>query len=255
MLLSEIFELTNYLSNKHQSGEALRINRFNQLIGGLNKDFFKKKIEELEVYRRSGDPPPHEAYFTSKMLREFKHVEVVPVGVDKRINITTDLHYPFAYLRGIIGNIGGRRRNVELVSDEEYDDRWEDSILGDTAHPYATIAGNFVYISWHANINPVEFTYYAFPVTPYLDYYINVNGVMVFLTAGETHNWAAGEIDSTGTVHGAAGHWHSLTVELAYNADLHMEFLWNLLSICGVKLEQQQVAQYAEIMKAEEKAQ
>jgi len=254
MLLYEIYDLVNFISNKHQSGEALQINRFNQLIDILNKDFFKKKIEEMEVYRRRGDPPPHEAYFNTKLMREFLRVEVVAVGADKEINVDTDLNHEFAYLRGIIGNIGGRQRNIELVSDEEYHDRWEDSILSDTNLPYCTIAGNKIYISWHANINPVEISYYSFPVTPFCDYYLDTNGVMRFLTVGETYDWIPGEIDSYGVVH-MAGHYHSRTVELTYNEDVHMEFLWNILSVCGIKLEQQAVAQYAEMQEAKEKAQ
>ena len=256
MLLYEFYELVNYIGNKHQSGEALRINRFNQLIQVLNKDFFKKKVEEHESYRRRGDPPPQEAYFNTKLLREFLRVEVVTVGADKYINVDTDLVHDFAYLRGIIGVVGGRQRVIDLVSDEEYHDRWEDSILSDDNLPYATIAGNRVYISWHANVNPVEISYYSFPVTPYCDYYIDVNGVMQFLAAAEVHVWANGEIESDGDLHNVGDpNYTSLTVELAYNEDLHMEFLWNLLSVSGIKLEQPQIAQYSEMMKAEEKAQ
>jgi len=257
MLISELFELVNYISNKHQSGEALRINRFNQLVDVLNKDFFKRKVEELEVYRRRGNPPPQQAYYNSKLLREFVRIEVVAVGADKEIDLTVgaDLDYEFAYLIGMIGVVGGRQRNIELVTDEEYGDRWEDSIVNDDTLPYATIADNRVHISWHANINPVELSYYRFPVTPLLDYYLDVNGVMTFLAAGKIHNWVAGEIDSTGVVHAGAGHWDSLTVELEYNEDLHMEILWNVLSVCGIKIEQPQIAQYSEMMKQEEKSQ
>jgi len=258
MLISELFELVNYISNKHQSGEALRINRFNQLVDVLNKDFFKRKVEELEVYRRRGNPPPQQAYYNSKLLREFVRIEVVAVGADKEIDLTVgaDLDYDFAYLIGMIGVVGGRQRNIELVTDEEYGDRWEDSIVNDDTIPYATIADNRVHISWHANINPVEFTYYRFPVTPVCDYYLDVNGVMQFLTAAQVHVWATGEIQSNGVVRTIGDpNYTSLTVELEYNEDLHMEFLWNVLSVCGIKIEQPQIAQYSEMMKAEEKQQ
>lgn len=256
MLISEIYELVNYISNKHQSGEALKINRFNQLIEIFNRDFFKKKIEEFEVFRKRGSPPPEQAYFNTKLLRELKRIQTVAVGGDKRINTVADLTYEFAYLIGIVGYFGGRRRTVDLITDEEYQDRWEDSILNYENVPFVTIAGNNIYFSWGGSVNPVEVTYYSFPADPLCDYYIDVNGVMQFLSAGESHVWATGEIDSSGTTHTLGDpNYNSQTVELVYNEDKHFEFLLNLLSICGIKLEKQLVTQYAEMAKAEERAQ
>lgn len=255
MLISEIFELVNYISNKHQSGEALKINRFNQIIEILNRDFFKRKVEEFEVFRKRGSPPPEQAYFNTKLLRELKRIQTITVGGDKRIDLTADLAHEFAYFVGMVGMFGTRRRRIPLVTDEEYADRWENSILSYDQAPYCTIAGGNVYISWHAAVNPVEFTYYSFPADPFCDYYIDTNGMMQFLDAGESHVWATGEIDSYGVEHNLGDpNYASRTVELVYNEDKHLEFVWEILSVCGVKLEKPELAQYSEVKLAQEKA-
>jgi len=252
MNVSEIYTLVNYIANKNQSGESFRINRYNQILEILDPDFFKRKIEEFELYRRGSETPPNEAMFSSKLLRDLKRIEVVTVPGNNRINITTLTR--FAYAIGMLAYKGGRYPKVEFVSDEEYDDRREDTVLDPyDDNPIATMAGNFIYLTWQGfATRDVEVTYYSYPQTPYCDYYLDVNGVMQFLDAGESHVWATREIDSLGVTHTLGDpNWASRTVELAYEIDLHWEFMMNILSAAGVKLEKPQVTQYAEAMKAE----
>ena len=252
MIVSEIYTLVNYIANKNKSGEAFKINRYNQILEILDPDFFKRKIEEFELYRRGSETPPNEAMFSSKLLRDSKRIEIVTVPGNDRIDITTLTR--FAYAIGMLGFKGGRYLKIEFVSDEEYDDRREDSILDPyDDNPIATMAQDNIYLTWAGfATRDVELTYYSYPITPFCDYYLDVNGVMQFLDAGEAHVWATGEIDSSGTTHTLGdANWASLTVELSYEIDLHWEFMMNVLSTAGIKLEKQMVTQYAEAMKAE----
>jgi len=252
MNVSEIYTLVNYIANKDKSGLAFKINRYNQILEILDPDFFKRKIEEFELYRRGSETPPNEAMFSSKLLRDLKRIETVTVPVNNRININTLTR--FAYAIGMIGYKGGRYLKIEFVSDEEYDDRREDSILDPyDDNPIATMAQNFIYITWAGfATRDVELAYYSYPETPFCDYYLDVNGVMQFLNAGATHVWVTGEKDSSGVAHTIGdANWTSLTVELTYEIDLHWEFMMNILTAAGIKLEKPIVTQYAEAMKAE----
>jgi len=252
MNVSEIYTLVNYIANKDKSGLAFKINRYNQILEILDPDFFKRKIEEFELYRRGSETPPNEAMFSSKLLRDLKRIETVTVPVNNRININTLTR--FAYAIGMIGYKGSRYLKIEFVSDEEYDDRREDSILDPyDDNPIATMAQNFIYITWAGfATRDVELAYYSYPETPFCDYYLDVNGVMQFLNAGATHVWVTGEKDSSGVAHTIGdANWTSLTVELTYEIDLHWEFMMNILTAAGIKLEKPIVTQYAEAMKAE----
>ena len=253
MTVSEIYELVNYISNKNKSGNAFNIDRYNKILEAMDPDFFKRKIEEFELYRRSGEPPPNQAMFSSKLLRTLKTIDEVAVGGNNRIDVTELTR--FAYAIGILGFRGGRYWDIEFVSDEEYDNRRSDTVLSTDNSPIATMAEDYIYINWGGvAAGPVEMTYYSFPETPFCDYYLDVNGVIQFLDAEATHVWVAGETDSGGTAHILGDpDWDSLTVELAYEIDMHWEFMMSLLGAVGIKLEQPMITQYAEAMKAEAK--
>jgi len=105
-----------------------------------------------------------------------------------------------------------------------------------------------------ASVANINISYYRYPNTPILDYYIDVNGVKQFLAVGAVHVWATGEIDSAGTTHTLGdANWTSLTVELEFNEDTHSDFMNDILSRAGVRLKEQAVVQMAEQWKAEQK--
>lgn len=257
MTVSEIYELINYVSNKNKSGNAYNIDEYNKMLESVNRPFFKKKIEEFEYYRKRGESPPNQALLNTKLVRELKRIEQVTVGANDRVNLSVggDLTHTFAYFISCVGYWGARRRKIDLVSDEEYQIRFEDTVIGYEDEPVCTIAESRLYFSWNRPSYPVEIAYYSFPANPFCDYYIDTNGVMQYLAAGATHAWATGEIDSSGTTHTLGDpNWTSLTVELVYNEDIHFDFMMELASMAGVKLEKPLVTQYAEGMKQESRA-
>ena len=101
----------------------------------------------------------------------------------------------------------------------------------------------------------INMSYYRYPNTPFLDYYIDANGVRQFLGAGVTHTWVNNETDSDGDAHNAGdADWSSLTVELEFGEDMHNDFMNDILSRVGVRLKEQAVVQMAETWKQEQKA-
>jgi len=245
MNLNEIYTACNYIANKNKSGNAFNINHFNHLIELLTPDFFKKKIEESGYFIRGRDLTEREGLLSSKILEELIANETVAIG--------GALTYDFAY------NIGAHDSDnnitVRLIEEQEYHDRVGDSVLAPSAaYPVMMIRDGAitVYPDSIANIN---ISYYRYPNTPFLDYYIDDNGVIQFLSDGATHTWADDEIDSSGESHSAGDpDWTSLTEELEFDVDLHDDFLNEIMSRVGINLKEGMISQYAEQRKAEQRS-
>ena len=241
MDLLDIYQLCNYISNKEKSGNAFTPNQFNGIIDILNRDFFKKKVEE-SGYFDEGLKSYNYPLTGSKNLHRFIHNETIAPAA-----ATT---YTFAYPLG--ATITATGVQVEFISEQEYNDRVGDSVIAPSATaPVALERGNNIYTEPNVNI---DLSYYFYPDTPQLDYYIDINGIIQYLDEGDTHVWATGEIDSSGDAHTIGDpDWASLTVELGYNSDMHNDFMNEILSRVGVRLGKQGVTQMAETWKQEQK--
>lgn len=244
MDLNEIYTLCNWISNKHKSGNAFTPNQFNSLIEILNRDFFKKKIEESGFFENRKNMSYNEVLRGSKNLHKFIVNETVSAG--------SDLSYTFAYFIG--GNNTANNVPIDLVTEREYHDRLGDSVMVPSADaPVAVERGDYLVVKPDA-VTQINMSYYRYPNTPFLDYYVDTNGVRQFLSAGATHTWANSETDSAGTGHSLGdADWSSLTVELEIGEGMHNDFMNEILSRAGVRLEKQAVIQMAEAYKAEQK--
>lgn len=243
MLIQDIYQLCNYISNKEKSGNAFTINQFNSLIEVMNRDFFKKKVEE-SGYFKEGRIAHAEDIQSSKLMRE--------LVVNEAIAVSGSASYTFAYILGL--HDSDNDVLIEPISEEEYHDRVGDSVIAPSANaPVCMLRGDELVIKPDTIAN-IEISYYRYPNTPFLDYYIDVNDVIQFLGAGATHTWVTGEIDSSGVTHTTGdADWNSLTVELEFNADMHNDFMNDLLSRVGLRLEKAGVVQMAEQWKQEQK--
>ena len=73
--------------------------------------------------------------------------------------------------------------------------------------------------------NNFTLSYLRYPISPIYDYYIDATGLPVYLAAGEGHNWADGETDSSGVEHNESStsvsgyEYTSKTVELDFNEE------------------------------------
>lgn len=244
MLLSEIYRLCNYISNKHDSGNAFTPGQYNSLLEILARNFFKKKVEESSYLELNRNISEQSALQTSKLMREFRKNEVIANG--------NNTSFEFAYLLGLHDD--DNNTLIEFITEDEYHDRAGDSILapGEDA-PVAMIRDGVVEVE-PATIANINISYYRYPLQPVCDYYIDADGVLQFLGQGETHVWQNGEIDSDGDARVAGDpDWDSRTQELEFNEDFHENFIQELLVRVGIRLNERDVMQYAKALEQEEK--
>jgi hypothetical protein len=143
---------------------------------------------------------------------------------------------------------------VDLVSEDEYHDRVSDAVMAPAADCICAVERATEVVVYPNTISNINVSYLRYPNTPFLDYYIDSSGYIQFLAAGATHVWATGEIDSSGTTHTTGDpNWASLTSELEFIEDMHMDFLNEVLSRVGVRLENPMLTQAAEKWKSEQK--
>ena len=119
MDLNEIYTLSNFVSNKHKSGNAFTLVQFNSLIEILTPDFFKKKAEESGYFNRSKLSAEVKQLYSSKFLREFIVNETVATGGA----------FTYAYAYWVGAHDSDNDVLVELVSEDEYHDRISDSVM------------------------------------------------------------------------------------------------------------------------------
>lgn len=245
MDLNEIYELSNYVSNKHKNGNAFTNNQFNALIEIITPDFFKKKAEESGYFNRSKLSAEIKELYSSKFLREFI--------INETIATVGAFTYAYAYWVG--AHDSDNDVIVDLVSEDEYHDRISDSVMTPSADCICAVERSTEVVVYPDSITNINVSYLRYPNVPFLDYYINDTGYLQFLAAGATHVWATGETDSAGTVHTLGdANWASLTVELEFIEDMHLDFLNEVLSRVGVRLENPMLIQAAEGWKREQKA-
>jgi hypothetical protein len=244
MDLNEIYSIANYIANKHKSGNAFKVNQFNSLIEIITPDFFKKKAEESGYFHRSKLSAEIKELYSSKFLREFV--------INETISTSGSLTYEYAFWIG--AHDSDNDVFVELVSEDEYHDRISDAVMVPAADNVIAVERATTVDVYPASVANINVSYLRYPATPFLDYYIDTNSIIQFLSAGETHTWATGEIDSAGTTHTVGdADWSSLTVELEFVKDMHDDFMNEILSRVGVRLEKAAVTQMAEQWKAEQK--
>lgn len=244
MDVNEIYTLTNYISNKHKSGNAFTVNQFNSLVEILSPDFFKKRVEESGYFDQDKLAKPRGELFSSKFMRSLL--------INETISTSGALTYTYAYWLG--AHDSDNDVEIDLVTEAEYHDRMADSVLVPSASVICAVERATVIDIYPASINNINISYYRYPSTPFLDYYINATGYIQYLAAGATHTWSTGEIDSAKTTHaGGDPDWSSLTVELEFPVDMHNDFLNELLSRVGIRLKEPQITQVAEQWKAEQK--
>lgn len=244
MDLNEIYSTANYVANKHKNGNAFTLNQFNALIEIITPDFFKKKAEESGYFSKSKLSAEIKELYSSKFLREFIINETV----------ATSGSFAYAYAYWVGAHDSDNNVVVELVTEDEYHDRIGDSVMAPAADAVCAVERATEVVVYPASVANINVSYLRYPDVPFLDYYIDTARRVQFLAAGATHTWTTGEIDSAGTTHTSGdADWNSLTVELEFIEDMHLDFLSEVLSRVGVRLESPMITQAAEGWKQEQK--
>ena len=82
MNIQYIYQLSNFISNKHKSGNAFKINDFNLLIEILNRDFFKKKVEESGYFENRQNMSYNDALRGQGTTTERHNYEFIDTSVE-----------------------------------------------------------------------------------------------------------------------------------------------------------------------------
>jgi len=245
MTLQEIKTLVDYISNKSLYGNTMSENEYNNVLEIVNVKFFKNKLEEFKLKVANG---LNEDMLSINMLNEFKSISF-PTISGGEFSIPAD----YQYFISLYGTYNGEKKKVRLIDEDEFSNYFGNIMASNLTHtPVVVLRSNFYVVP--NDITNLQFAYYKLPAQPIYDYYIDVNGNTVYLTAGATHVWVTGEIDSSGTRHTTGdSNYSSTTVELEYNQDLHWEFTLAILEFLGVKLSREDLFQYSKAIQTEEK--
>lgn len=248
MTLAEGKELIELILDKEFEGGRVTPEYYNTLLEEVYMAFFKSKIE---LYMNQADNTTNQPYLSSKLLREFYMTQSITPTAG--VYALAGLSNTYAYWIGAFVTYNSSQKEIELVEGNEVQNRLSNRMTKDPAkYPIATIKNASIYF-YPKNLTSITLDYFKKPAQPIYDYYIDVNGRIQPLAASATHAWVTGEKDSTGTTRTAGQpDWTSLTVELEFNEDLHMEFFNEILKRMGVHVEDTLAIQYANQLKAEE---
>jgi hypothetical protein len=165
-------------------------------------------------------------------------------------NYNLDILGDYAYWLSLMTIYGGMTKSIDVITDQELDERRSNSLALDiTQYPVAIINNNLINVLPN-DITNAEFTYLRKPITPVYDYYIDANLNEIYLPAGSSHTLTSGETGSAGQTSGTTV--NSNTVELDWDPIFHIEFCNEVLQRVAPHLKDAQLAQYAAQSKAEQ---
>lgn len=237
MTLKEGFDYINYMIVKENSGGELTPQQLNTVLNAVNIEMFNKKVQDAQLYALQSKIPFDEAIQAFKILREFRTFAGITF-IAGSYNLNSLPLY--SHWIKLLANFNGFYREVEILTDRDLVNRRTNLLakrLGE--YPACELLGNTIMI-YPSNIVSGEFTYLKRPTTPVFDYYLDQYQNLVYFPAGTTHVLVSGETGSQGQT---AGILTSLTVELTWNQDYHMDFFNAVLMKVSTKMADEQMKQ------------
>lgn len=249
MKLKEIYKYCEFIANKEQRSGILSPDEFNLAMSLSVLSVFKQKYGLPEEYQL-GAPFNKMVYeLTQKISDDLSPFKVwlgrngtmpLPVSASGEAVIPNDYFHvsSIRYLLPVIGDCETdvATKVVEILTDDQFAARLDKEITAPTLkNPVCTFYDGFIQFA-PKNLQYVDFVYLRKPATPYLDYYLDpTTDAYVFVDVGVL-NTGTGQI--------------SKTVELDWAEDTQQDIINNLLSRIGINIREQQMIQYAEMLKA-----
>lgn len=239
--VAEGLKIINYLASKENSGSTLSPQEYNSIMKAVTHEMTQEEFDASQVYAIQKNIPFSEAIASNKTLREFRKKQ--SITFTSGAYDLAGLAGGYLYWAGLITTSGGQLREIDIVTDKERMDRITNLLAkSPTNYPCAIINGNSLEVT-PSNITSGVLTYYSRPVNPVFDYYIDANLSIIPFAVGDNHTLQAGEVSSTGET---SGYFNSLTVELPFNYERHMNFFNRVLAKVGINLKDVQLKQAAE---------
>jgi hypothetical protein len=136
---------------------------------------------------------------------------------------------------------------VELLTSSEVSRRLQNAIdFPDILFPIAEILGSRIYV-YPQTITNVKLTFYRYPSTPSVSYYVDINGEVMPLDEGVTYTLLAGETGMNGEVEGEE--LTSQTSEHEWGDESAPDLAYIIVKNMGINLSRGDVSQAANQIK------
>lgn len=241
-----IFEVIDFVIKKDKRGQPVSLQNRSMLLDTQGLSYFESLYDQYEKTNELTDS-----------IKRFKVTKsgsnLIPYGT--MLTLPSAVGEVYAHAGSLYYKKDGTDvKPVEIVSDDQFMMRQDSEIeYPDEDFPIARLITNYIeYLPTTLTQTYFTLTYLRYPTTPKYDYYIQTNGLPVYLAAGEKHTWLAGQEDSSGNVKtGAEGEYTSLTVELDFNDEDKLKIAARILQAMSIPINEAGVFQYAEQLKIE----
>lgn len=248
MTLKEIFDYIYYISNKEQIGNTFNIEKFNTVLKVVDLKFFKNRYGLPEKYQ-VGQPLPNIAYeVTQKITDDLSNLKVIMGdGVSNKLAINSDGYsiLPLDYIHQsyILFTENDDSNQVIVCNDAEWANYVSSTLKKPTKeNPICNFTGGKLRFR-PKNLGYVDFAYLRLPVSAFYDYYISANLEHIYLPPNTSHVLGVGEEGSLGQTNTTV---LSLSRELEWVPDLHLDVCNFILSLIGINLREAELQSYAE---------
>jgi hypothetical protein len=239
MTLEVLLKYVNYICVKENSGSTLKPREFNTILDATNIDYFNKLVLDAQMYALQSKIPLSKAIYEFKALRDFRRNSTIifTAGAYTLSGLTN-----YGYWLSMISNYNGSMSKVDIITDDELEERRSNLISKSLSEYPAAVVNNSTIYVYPTDIATAEFTYLKIPTKPVYDYYLDQYQNRVYLAVSATHLLTTGETGSAGQTSGTTV--TSLTIELEYNQLYHVEFCNQILQRIGINLKDEQIRQY-----------
>lgn len=241
----DVFNLCKFIVSKESLSGYMNITDFNLNLRTANILLLKEKLGMSNDYgvgialsrQQKGISIIHD-----DTIRKFKTRSTV--SFSSGIGTIPATYFKYDDLR-----VNGALEPVEMLNSSELSKRLNNAIdEPDVLFPAAEIVGNSIYI-YPSIITSGTLTYYRYPATCSLSYFIDVNGEIVPMAAGETHTLATGETGMNGETEGTVV--TSTTVEHEWDESNGVDLAYIILKNLGISLNRADIYQVADKFKKE----
>lgn len=225
----DLYNLFCYIANKQQLGGYTNSDNFNLSLK-TNNVILLRELTGITNDFNFGMPVSRRqkgmSYLLDDKTNKFK----------KKGNISFSsgiAPLPNDYFRFDSLRTSGALEDVELLFSGEVSHRLGSYINEpDTEFPACEIIGTNVHI-YPATISTGSLIYYRYPTTPIFDYFIDIDGNVIYMPQGTSHTLLAGEEGSAGQTNGTIS---SNSIELEWDDTEKIDVLWLCLKQLGINL-------------------
>lgn len=248
MNLKDLYQLINFIIKKEKKSSPLTINYFTNLYNRRQLDYFQSLYKFYDSNTAISDS-----------LRHFKkHIDNTDILIvsDSYFALPSD-YFHLSTMSYVDGD--NKYYPFDIVTKSQALMRKASFLTTPTSsHPICYEFDNNMYLYPYENTLDLSIDYLRYPNNVFLDYYIDVNGSLVYLDEGDTHDWEDDEIDSSGTEHDSSesgsvsGYdYQSLTVEPEWNNEDSLKIIQLMLKDVGVSITEIDMFTYASQLQKE----